>query len=199
MEMYLSGTPDKLVDFNIRNRTLNIAEEKLPFEKDALAATASKDRNIGSYYGGAGNQLKADANQARLEGMFKPYLDGREKVENWMSDKKKQEVTDKNSRIEAQVGTALNIYQDPANKSIKSSGNAMEASRALYDIKVIADPNKKGELGLDLSRWSEPAEGDKFAGSHYIYKGAGGGAVYVPRDRVQIAIDRAKSLASQNK
>ena len=199
MEMYLSGTPDKLVDFNIRNRTLNIAEEKLPFEKDALAATASKDRNIGSYYGGAGAQMKADANQAKVEAIFKPYMDGKIKVDPLWDPDKKLKAEAHNATIDSQVGTAVNLYQDPANKGIKSAGNAIEASRALYDIKVVADPNKKGELGLDLRNWSEPKEGDKFAGSHYIYKGAGGGAVYVPKDRVNTAIDRAKVLATQNK
>ena len=198
MKMYFASTPDQLVDFNMKSRDMQIKEEKLPFEKDSLAASASKDRGIGDYYRVAKGSLDSANIDQKIESAFKPYLDAREKVETYMDPVARGKVQEKNAQIESQVGTAIEFYRDPANKNIKSSGSSMEASRALHTIGIVPDPKNAGKGALDISKFHPLDPSEKYAETHYVYQGSGGGFVYVPKGRVDNAIARARAL-NQNK
>ena len=196
MNLYFSSTPDKLVDYNMKSRDMAIKETKLPFETGALSASAKKDRSIGNYYDGAKGQMDSVANDTRIESSFKPYLsEGIRKVESYMSKDDKDAIAAHNAQVEATVGTAIDIYKDPANKGKASAGKMMDVSRQIYGMQLTR--NGKGEVGVDMSSWSVPKD-EKLAGSHYAYTDPAGGVTYVRKERIDAVIDRLRQQASQS-
>ncbi len=194
MNLYFASTPEKLVDFNMKSRDMQIKETKLPFETGALAASAKKDRSIGNYYDGAKGQMDSVANDTRIESAFKPYLsEGIRKVESYMSKDDKDAIAAHNAQVEATVGTAIDIYKDPANKGKASAGKMMDVSRQIYGMQLTR--NDKGEVGVDLSKWSVPQD-SKIASTHYAYTDGAGGVTYVRKERIDAVIDRLRQQAS---
>lgn len=194
MNLYFASTPEKLVDFNMKSRDMQIKEKKLPFETDALAASAKKDRSIGNYYDGAKSQMDSVANDTRIESAFKPYLtEGIRKVESYMSDADKAKINAHNAQVEATVGTAIDLYKDPANKGKTSAGKMMDVSRQIYGMQLTRTAD--GVVGVDMSSWSIPKD-SKLASTHYAYTDPAGGVTYVRKERIDAVIDRLRQQAS---
>ena len=190
MNLYFSSTPDKLVDFNMKSRDMQIKEKKLPFETGALAASAKKDSSIGNYYDGAKVQMDTANVDSKIETAFKPYLtENLQKEQTWMDPKQKEKVAARNALTEATVGTAMEIYRDPANKGKASTGKMMDVSRQIYGMQLTK--NAKGEVGVDMSAWSVPKD-EKIAGTHYAYTDPAGGVTYVRKERIDAVIDRLR-------
>lgn len=195
MKMYFASTPDKLVDFNMKSQDMAIKVKKLPFEINSLAASAKKDSNIGDYYGIAKGTLDNANVDSKIATEFRPFYEQNlRKEQTYMNPDDKKAVADHNAQIEATVGTAIDIYKDPANKGKGSAGKMMNVSRQIYGMKLTE--NGKGEVGVDMSAWSVPKD-EKIAGTHYAYTDPAGGVTYVRKERVDAVIDRLRQQASQ--